>query len=250
VGAVRFDAARPGGVAGLDPAEPFDAAGAGARPWRDRAISLVGIVGTPVLGGLIAPRQPRNAYGWVWLGFGLGLALDQLAASYSAYARVVGPESLVAPLTASRVLGLGNQAALGLAPFLLLLFPTGRLPSQRWCPLAWVSALSGAVIGVLVFLFDKPDKVGGVITAAAVATSFTIFATFVLSAISLVIRYRGARGVERQQLKWFALAAVLAALVFVGGSVFGFERSLGGTLWNLLNVVANGCLYAALGSPY
>ena len=219
----------------------------GARPWRDRAISLIGIVGAPVLGGLIASRQPRNAYGWVWLGFGLGLALDQLAASYSAYAQVVGPEPLVAPLTVSRVLGLGNQAALGLAPFLLLLFPTGRLPSQRWRPLAWVSALSGAVIGVLVFLFDKPDKVGGVITAAAVATSFTIFATFVLSAISLVIRYRGARGVERQQLKWFALAAVLAALVFVGGLVFGFERSLGETMWNLLNVVANGGLYAALG---
>jgi hypothetical protein len=219
----------------------------GAMPWRDRAISLVGIVGAPVLGGLIASRQPRNAYGWVWLGFGLGLALDQLAASYSAYAQVAGPESLVAPLTISRVLGLGNQAALGLAPFLLLLFPTGRLPSRRWRPLAWVSALSGAMIAVLVFLFDTPDKVGGVITAAAVATSFTIFATFVLSAISLVIRYRGARGVERQQLKWFALAAVLAAFVFVGGMMLGFERSLGGTLWNLLNVVANVCLYAALG---
>lgn len=218
----------------------------GATPWRDRAVSLVGIVGAPILGGLIASRRPRNAYGWVWLGFGLGLALHQLSASHAAYARFVEPRSLVAPLTISQVLGLGNQAALGLAPFLLLLFPTGRLPSQRWRPLAWISALSGAIIAVLVFLFDSPDKVGGVVTITAVVASFVIFATVVMSAISLVIRYRGARGMERQQLKWFALAAVLAAFVFVGEAA-GLERVLNETLSNLLNVVANVCLYTAVG---
>ena len=44
----------------------------GATPWRDRAIALIGIVGAPILGGLIASRRPRNPYGWVCLGFGLG----------------------------------------------------------------------------------------------------------------------------------------------------------------------------------
>jgi hypothetical protein len=218
----------------------------GATPWRDRAIFLIGIVGAPVLGAIIASRRPRNAYGWVWLGFWLGLALQQLSASYEAYARVVESASLVAPLTISRVLGLGNQAALWLAPFLLLLFPTGRLPSRRWRPLAWISALSGATIAVLVLLFQSPDKVGGVVTLVAVVTSSAIVATFVLSAISLVIRYRGARGVERQQLKWFAFAAVFAVLVFLG-EVNGLSELLGETLWNLLNVVSNVCLYAAVG---
>jgi hypothetical protein len=51
----------------------------GATPWRDRAISLIGIVGAPVVGGLIASRRPRNPYGWLWLGFGAGLALQHLA---------------------------------------------------------------------------------------------------------------------------------------------------------------------------
>ena len=32
-------------------------------PWRDQAVSLVGIVGAPVLGGLIAARRPENPYG-------------------------------------------------------------------------------------------------------------------------------------------------------------------------------------------
>ena len=219
----------------------------GATPWRERAIFLVGIVGAPVLGALIASRQPRNPYGWVWLAFGSSLILQQAAHTYAAFARWVEPGTLVAPQTIAQVFGLGNQVALGLVPFLLLLFPTGRLPSRRWRPLAWISALSGVMITVLVFFFDNPDKVGGLVLIAAAATVFAILATFVLSAISLAIRYRGSQGTERQQLKWFALAAVFAAFVFAVGSVFSFELVLGETLWNLLNAASNVCLYAAVG---
>jgi len=230
----------------------------GATPWRDQAVSVVGIVGAPILGGLIAARRPRNPYGWVWLGFGMGLACQQFAASYAAYA-LVEPGTLVAPLTISRVLGLGNQVALALAPFLLLLFPTGRLPSRRWRPLAWISALSGAMIVLLVFLFDNPDKVGGTIGIMAGSVVFVIFATIAVSALSLLFRYRKASGVERQQLKWVAFAAVLAALFLVGQQLFwlaallitylvgGDLPSLNRSLDNLLSVAIEVCLYAGVG---
>jgi hypothetical protein len=218
----------------------------GVTPWRDQAVSVVGIIGAPILGGLIASRRPHNPYGWVWLGFGSGLALQQFAASYAAYARVVAPGSLIAPLTISHVLGLGNQAALGLAPFLLLLFPTGRLPSRRWRLLAWIAALSGMIVAVLVFLFHSPDKVGGMISITVMAAVFVIFTVYVLSALSLVARYRRASGMVRQQLKWFAFAAVLAAFFLLGEQV-GLNRLLGGALWNLLNVATEVCLYTAVG---
>src|SRR5687767_1627786 len=71
----------------------------GATPWRDRAISLIGVVGAPVVGSLIASRRPRNPYGWLWLAFGTGLALQQLAHSYRAYARVAESGTLMVPLT-------------------------------------------------------------------------------------------------------------------------------------------------------
>ena len=219
----------------------------GVTPWRDQAVFLAGLIGAPILGGLIASRRPRNSYGWVWLAFGLSLVVQQAAHTYAAYAQWVEPGSLVAPLTIAHVFGLGNQAALGLAPFLLLLFPTGRLPSRRWRPLAWTSALSGVTIAVLVFFFGSPDKVGGVVGFAAVTTVSVIMVTFVLSTISLVIRFRAARGTERQQLKWFALAAVFAVFVFAVGTMLGLDRLFGETLWTLINAVSNAFLYLAVG---
>ena len=55
----------------------------GWTSWRDQTVSLTGIIGAPILGGLIASRRPRNSYGWLWLGFGLGLTLQSLAMSWS-----------------------------------------------------------------------------------------------------------------------------------------------------------------------
>ncbi|HKH35736.1 MAG TPA: hypothetical protein VKA82_00935, partial [Rubrobacter sp.] len=47
--------------------------------WRDQAILLVAIIGAPLLGGLIASHRPRNPYGWLWCGLGLGAALWMFA---------------------------------------------------------------------------------------------------------------------------------------------------------------------------
>jgi hypothetical protein len=165
----------------------------------------------------------------------------------------VEPGSLPAPRTISRLLALGGPLALAFTPFLLLLFPTGRLPSRRWRPLAWIAGISGTVLFTLALLFDSPDKVGGAITAVTVAAASVIFVAFALSALSLVVRYRRAIGVERQQLKWFALAAVVAAAFLVGqllgfvGQLLGLDRLVGETFLNLLNAAINTALYLAVG---
>jgi hypothetical protein len=106
--------------------------------------------------------------------------------------------------------------------------------------LAWIAGISGAVLFVLALLFGSPDEVGGTVTAMTVAAASAIFAAMALSALSLVVRYRRAGGVERQQLKWFALAAVLAASSIVGQ--FG-----GASLWNLLDAATSTALYVAVG---
>jgi hypothetical protein len=217
----------------------------GVTPWRDQAVSVVGIVGAPILGGLIASRRPTDLYGWLWLAFGLGLSLQLLAVSYAAYA-LVDPGSLAAPRTISQLLNPGGPLALTLAPFLLLLFPTGQLPSPRWRFVAWIAAVSGTVLISLSFFYLSPDQAEGTISVVAVVVATALFASVFLSALSLVVRYRRASGVERQQLRWLAGAAVLVGVYIVGG-LLGLERLAGEALWNLFNAATNSSLYVAVG---
>jgi hypothetical protein len=59
--------------------------------------------------------------------------------------------------------------------------------------------------------FDFDAFAGVVLVVDQLAQAVTVLAVVVASG-SLVIRFRRARGVERQQLRWVALAAGLVAL--------------------------------------
>jgi hypothetical protein len=97
---------------------------------------------------------------------------------------------------------------------------------------------------------ESPLAVGGVagetITTIDFAAVLVIFAAIILSALSLIVRYHRASGVERQQLKWFALAAALLGGLIVADQL-ELDRLLGAALWNLLAVVAFVGLYVAVG---
>jgi hypothetical protein len=213
----------------------------GWTPWRDQALSVFGVLGAPILGGIVASRRPESPYGWLWLGFGLSLALVQLSEPYAAYSLIVESGSLPASRAASGLLeGLGFVVAITLLPFLLLLFPTGRVPSQRWRPVAWIVLAAGAT-GVTLGPFLSEDSV------LIIAVVMTLIIASGLSALSLVVRYRGASGIERQQLKWFAFAAVLLVAVPIA-DLLGLHRLLGnGLLWTLLENVTLTGLYVAVG---
>ncbi len=230
----------------------------GWSPWRDQAVSVVGFIGAPVLGGLVASRRPGNSYGWLWLGLGLSLACPQVAETYAAYALVTEPGSLPAPRTVNAVLASGWALMIVLLPFVFLLFPTGRLPSRRWRLLAWVVLAMGALMLPLGLLsadsgqgpVKSPFAVGGAlgqaINAVLVGAVLIVFASVILSALSLVVRYRRASGVERQQLKWFALAAAFLAAMIIP-DLLGAYRLLGDALWNLLFVLDFAALYVGVG---
>jgi hypothetical protein len=200
--------------------------------WQGQAIYAVGLIGAPVLGGLVASRRPENLYGWLWLGLSLGLALLVFGQVYAAYSVVVEPGSLPAPRTVGHVVaGVGWVAAFTMLPLLLLLFPTGRLPSRRWRFVAWAVAVSGAT-GIILYPFAPAEDVMVPVAnplgvEGPVGEALSVFVTVlyliivfaaVPCALSLVFRYRRAGGVERQQLTWFAYAAVL----FVGTNLSQF----------------------------
>ena len=127
---------------------------------------------------------------------------------------------------------IGGPGLLGIFAFLLLLFPNGRLPTPRWRPLAWLAAIA---IGVVTFAHafgpgplsesDFPSVTNPFgIEALAGVRDLLEFSAFLLmlgavlaSAVSLVVRFRRAPLLERQQIKWFAYAGAFLAVVFVAG---------------------------------
>jgi hypothetical protein len=229
--------------------------------WQELAIQAAGFVGAPLLGGLIASRHPQNSYGWLWLGLSFGFSLAGLAWVYSAYALFAEPGSLLAPRTVSTaVAGTGWLVGLTCLPLLLLLFPDGRPPSRRWRFVVWADLVAGAVLLIVApFIpglsgfapIKNPLGIGGVvgdaITTIVTAMVYVLFATVFLSALSLVFRYRRARGVERQQLKWFALVAALVAATIVTDSVLSLDKLLGNVLSSLLDSATLAGLYVAVG---
>ena len=84
------------------------------------------------------------------------------------------------------------------------------------------------------------------ITITTIAVVSVIFASIFLSALSIVVRYRRAIGAERQQLKWFALAAVLIGALIVGHLLFA-DVLIPEALLNLLDTASITVLYVAVG---
>ncbi len=183
-------------------------------------------------GALIIARQPRNTIGWLLVASALLSALGDLALEYAVYGLLTRPGSVPDPAWAAVIGGILRGAGFFLIiTYLLLLFPTGRLPSPRWRPFAWVT-LFATVFSLATNMlsadlssddtrltsFSSPLRgVPGASMAGGLLSGVSILLKFgcaVGCCASVVVRFRRARGIERQQLKWLAVAAVWAALAF------------------------------------
>jgi hypothetical protein len=190
---------------------------------------LVAFTAFMVVGAVIVAHRPGNALGWVFAAIGLLSATGALAQEYAAYAYITRPGSLPGAVLAAWYHQQWWFPMLALVlVFTLLLFPTGRLLSARWRPVAVAAAVATAGTAVLtalqptVDLQDSHYPVRNPIGLAWVADPeaslvgtvlFALLFVCILAAVvSMVVRFRRARGVERQQLKWFTYAGVLLVL--------------------------------------
>jgi len=179
------------------------------------------------VGALIALRHPRNPIGWLLLvGGGLLDAMQFLTHYYAVHSAITGAgETTQVDLAFwfEEWIWIPIVGSVGI--FTMLLFPTGRLASPRWRLPARV-ALAGIVVatigwGLLPLWADGAAATPGApVMQAIFFTGAGLFAASLIGAVaSLILRFRAAAGVERQQLKWVALAGalvVLVALLYVG----------------------------------
>ena len=194
------------------------------------ATTLVAAISAATVGALVAGRRPDHRVGWLLAGMGLSIAVAGFSFSYTRYGLVARPGALPA---ASWLAGIANGGVflyLSCTGFILLLSPTGTLPSPRWRWWARITAAGLVAAFLTAVLHPRPlypeypeirNPLGidalehGVGAAIFPVGALLVLAGLVVGAVSLLLRFRRARGLERLQLRWLALGAALAAMAFL-----------------------------------
>jgi hypothetical protein len=176
------------------------------------------------LGGLLVIRIPNNAIGWMFLVGVWLLTLNVGMVWYANLGLVVNPGSvpgadyIASVLRAFEVLGYG---LLLIFPFLL--FPDGQLVSRRWRPVLYMAGFFMVIECFEVFrpgpLAAFPDwsnplgisQLSGYFDLSGYINTILGVTLFIVGPISVILRYRWASIIERQQIKWFALAGVFVS---------------------------------------
>jgi hypothetical protein len=205
---------------------------------RDEAFETVLYATLPlvlgVVGTLIASRHPANPIGWLFCTMALWVAVAELG---EAYGFVAAERGLPGGVAGEWLFSWSFVVDLVAWTVVVLLFPDGRLPGRRWRRVIWVSLAGAGLLFVGQALnADKTEDFSGgrnplgadspLVEAAWPAGASVMFVGLVAAVASLVLRYRRARGVQRQQLKLFASAGLILALVMPLAAAFWYRSVL------------------------
>jgi signal transduction histidine kinase len=196
------------------------------RPNSSDVLATLPILSFATVGALIAWRQPRNRMGWLLMFTALVAILLSLPKLYAGLAIDLGWSWLPAP---AWFYWIGQFSWLIVVELFLvvlpLYYPDGRLPSTRWRPLMWLSALL-VLIAAVVSLDPTVTSAGlpnpmsvkaltGTSKAIGSLLPILFLGTALGAVFSLIVRYRRGNHRDRQQLKWLMAAAGILLLSFV-----------------------------------
>jgi len=212
-----------------------------------------------VIGAVVASRRPKHPVGWLLLGIGAGFLLDNVASflainGYSdrAHPSLLGEVSLV-------VWGPLLEITVALVAWLVLVFPTGVVKARWWRAARWVGGL--AFVDILIFNLVQPTvqpSVGtypnplrivgdsGALKDVGWPASLLLGVLAFGIAVDLVVRWRRSIGAERQQMKFFGYAVLLAVVLLVSSPLLS-PNGQRDVRWNILLFVALNALAVATG---
>jgi len=183
----------------------------------------------PTVGAFVTSRRPENLIGWLLYAIGFLFVIEGFALVYAGYALSVEFDSLRGEQIALWASGWFHLPMVFVgAALMVLLFPNGRLPDRSWRVVPWLAA-GGGLLWTL-WLATKPGRpaywllafyphirspfavrgvMGDFIEMLGRLGGAVLLVMCVASVIGVFVRLGSARGDERQQIKWFAYAAVL-----------------------------------------
>ena len=217
-------------------------------------------LGFATIGLVLTLRRPANPIGWLYAAAGLAWSLPipvepwlhQLVSEHrplplAAQAAAVYGEFNWAPAT---VLGVTLPA---------LLVPDGRLRSRRWRAVAATGVAAAALVLVgdglaparledlpIANPFGLTGPAGAVAAMAAGAGTILWVASMVASVACVVLRFRAARGVERQQMRWVAAGAAAAVAGLLAGAATPQNRVVSSVLYSMVLCIPLGVAVAVL----
>jgi signal transduction histidine kinase len=236
--------------------------GEGGPDYALRSIvSVVIRVAIAALGAFVISRRSENAVGWlIWAYGGLGL-LEHFTHEYAIHTLGGDPGSLPAGEVAAWLQSWLWIAEFAATAFIFFVFPDGKFFGQRWRHVANATLLGSALL-LVGFSLSPGQLQNGPYSIAPIANPYGVEAAadllwfaelagfgmvtagIVAAVVSLLLRFRSARGEQRQQLKWFAFAAALMGLFMVENfTLHALGSSLVGTP---VHVVPNLLAYAAI----
>lgn len=196
-----------------------------AGDWGFRGFTALFAVTFPVVGLLIARRNPSNAVGWLLLIAGVMASVQFMTQQYAIVGLVAAPGSLpAAEIAAWFQAWIWAPAVSIMGVYLFLIFPTGRFLSPGWRVIGWLAGVGVVFLtGMLALkpgpidnfrVIDNPFALSvssGLLGLLLPVGMAALMLSITASAISLGLRLHRSRGIERQQLKWVALSGAFVA---------------------------------------
>jgi hypothetical protein len=193
------------------------------------------------IGAIIVSHRPEHPIGWLFCVMGLLAGIDHFCGAYAIYALLAHSGALPAGEAGAWVRSWVWVLYIGVGMFLVSLFPDGRLPSRRWRPFAW-SVVTVVFLSAIALAFS-PGPVDGLgpienplgiellgfareVDVADVVDVLLFVPLASAAAGSLLVRLRRSRGVERQQVKWFAYAEVILVIGTITAFIISDARSV------------------------
>jgi signal transduction histidine kinase len=196
-----------------------DLAGAPNYVW----LFVVAALTASTVGAVIAINQPAHPVGWLFLTLGAVISLAGPVDGYAAYALLAAPGRPL-PGGAAAAFVADREWMAWFLPIAMILFltPDGHYLSPRWR----VAGRATVVVGVLGLLlsipseqpFDTPfQDVENPFAVAALQPAADLVKTvlvtllgvgLILSAVSLLVRFRCSRGDERRRMLWLVFVVV------------------------------------------